>query len=82
VAKKELDKDAVDSAINIVGGQALIPYFTNAPAAMKYDFGPAWTSATERYTFADEAALKEAALAGRIMPGDYVIVNGVAGRVR
>jgi hypothetical protein len=81
-AKGELDKDAVQSAIDIVGGQALIPYFINAPAAMSYDFGPVWSSATSRYTFADEAALREAANAGRILPGDYVIVNGVAGRVR
>lgn len=81
-AKDELEKGGVASAINLVGGQALIPFFANSPTAMSYDFGPAWSSATSRYTFADEVALKEAADAGRIVPGDYVIVNGVAGRVR
>jgi hypothetical protein len=81
-AKDELEKGGVASAINLVGGQALIPFFANSPVAMSYDFGPAWSSATSRYTFADEDALREAANAGRILPGDYVIVNGVAGRVR
>jgi hypothetical protein len=81
-AKEELDKGSVLSAINIVGGQSLIPYFMNNPSAMQYNFGLGWQEGVARYTFPDEEAAKRAAVAGRILPGDYVIVGGKAGRAR
>jgi len=82
MAKEELDKNAVQSAIDIVGGNALIPYFVNAPAAMNYDFGRVWSSATDRYTFKSQEELDRAFADGKIVAGDYVIVDGQAGMFR
>jgi hypothetical protein len=82
IAKEELDKGAVQSAINIVGAQALIPYFVNAPVAMQYEFGPAWSSAISRYTFNSQEELDAAVENGKVLVGDYVIVDGQAGMFR
>lgn len=82
IAKEELAKGSVGSSINLVGGQALIPYFTNAPTAMKYDFGPEWQSATSRYTFNTREEMLAAFDAKRVFVGDYVIIAGKPGRIK
>lgn len=82
VAKEALKNDAPLAAIELVGGQAIMPYVMNNPAALNYNFGPGWSQAISRYTFDSEEAVVEAARANRIKPGDLVVLNGEVVTVR
>ena len=81
-AKEALDKKSVGAAINLVGGNALIPYFINVPMAMDYEFGPEWTAATSRYTFNTREEMLAAYMAKKVFVGDAVIIAGKPGIVR
>ncbi len=81
-ASEELKKGSSMAAIEIAGGQAIMPYLMNNPIALEYSFGAGWDSAIQSYVFASEDALREAASQGKVRPGDVVIVNGKTGTVR
>jgi hypothetical protein len=81
-ASEELKKGSSRTAIELVGGQAIMPYLMNNPIALEYSFGAGWDSAIQSYVFVSEDALREAASQGRVKPGDVVIVNGKTGTVR
>jgi hypothetical protein len=81
-AEKDLeDRDSITAAIQLVGGQAIMPLIMNNPVALQYAFPAGWKSAIESYTFASEEDLQKAVDEQRVFRGDIVIVNGEVGTV-
>jgi hypothetical protein len=82
LAKEALDLDAPAAAIQVAGGQAIMPYIMNNPTALAYNFGPGWSQAIQKYTFSSEEEAKAAYKNGVLKKGDIVNVNGVMGTVK
>jgi len=76
-AQEALKNGAPGSAINLVGGQAILPYITNNPNALNYSFGSGWNEVINKYVLPDEEALSSAAASGRFVAGDRVIVRSL-----
>lgn len=81
-AEEALKAGAPSKAIGLVGGQAIMPFLANNPAAVQYTFGGGWMEAIRSYTFNDEQELMQAEEDGKVRLGDIVIVGGQVGVVR
>lgn len=82
LAKESLKLDAPLAAIQIAGGQAIMPYIMNNPTALSYNFGPGWSQAIQKYTFSSQEEAKAAYDAKKLKMGDIIVVNGVVGTVK
>ena len=78
-ASEELASGSVTSAIQLVGGQAIMPFLQTNSTALAYNFGQGWVSSIQKYTFASEEELQKAVNEYRVNPGDLVVVNGEIG---
>jgi hypothetical protein len=78
-AEEDLKNGSVTAAIQLVGGQAIMPLLQTNSAALNYNFGQGWVSSINKYTFSSNEDLQKAVDEHRVNPGDLVVVNGVIG---
>lgn len=82
-AEEALKAGAPGLAIELVGGQAIMPYLANNPVALEgYSFATAWNNSIRNYTFTSEEEVRQAAKEGRVKAGDLIILNGKVGTLR
>lgn len=81
-AEEALKAGAPGLAVELVGGQAIMPFLMNNPVALEYSFGPAWDSSIRKYSFTSEDEAREAERKEQVKEGDIIIINGKIGYLR
>lgn len=82
VAEEDLKKGSVTTAIQLVGGKAILPLLQANSAAVSYNFGQGWGPSIQEYTFNSAEEVQQAVKDYKVFEGDLVIVGGKVLTVR
>lgn len=82
VAEEDLKNGSVTTAIQQVGGKAILPLLQTNSAAVSYNFGQGWGPSIQEYTFNSAEEVQQAVKEYKVFEGDLVIVDGKVLTVR
>lgn len=74
-AKKNLEDGSPMDAINLIGGQAIMPFIANNPNALNYNFGAGWQKAIQDNSYDSIEEVQAAKEQGKIKLGDIIILQ-------